>query len=320
MQLDDNLQTITTKYCLYVSSIRECLQAKGVHPKDLCSDLMALTAFNHTKQKRCLLSAHETELQKATDLNGIFNLLVKEYASFLNYEVFQFILDKYHIDNGQEEFQYPRHLVAYINSHKISEFIEINPLLKDFTDASKEVVLKIDIESTSELAKLERLRTAVAKILRLKAAALRLLDVEEGCVVVRFLIPTPVAELIFSKHSVLTEEQVDEFRALHVLWLECNDRMFDFTTEYLKYNAHKNQEGVLDFTTKSCDHKVEHARVAGFTKYDCSDHKQVDDFTAADLKYANLYQKQVDDDFTAKDVKYADLYHDHMVFSRYDNC
>ena len=300
MQLDDNLQTITSQYSIYVSSIRECLQAKGVRPVDLCSDLMNLTAFNHTSKKRSLLSSHRTELHNATELNGIFDLIAIEYSSFLNYDVFQWIVDRHHLDNGKEEFQYPQHLKAYLNSHKISEFVEINPLLKDFSDASKEIVLKVDIKLTSELAKLERLRAAVAKILKLKPAALRLLDVEEGCVVVTFLIPSPVAEVIFSKHSVLTVEQVEEFRAWKVIWLECNDRTFSFTTGYV----HQREEvRVPDFTAESCHESASPAKLQ-VAKY---------------LQHAGPHQKQVDNGFREKDVEFADLFHyEHMVSSRYD--
>ena len=305
MQLDDNLQTITSQYSIYVSSIRECLQEKGVRPVDLCSDLMNLTAFNHTRKKRSLFSSHRTELHNATELNGIFDLIAIEYSSFLNYDVFQWIVDRHHLDNGQEEFQYPQHLKAYLNSHKISQFVEINPLLKDFSDASKEMVLKVDIESTSELAKLERLRAAVAKILRLKPAALRLLDVEEGCVVVTFLIPSPVAEIIFSKHSVLTVEQVEEFRAWKVIWLECNDRTFSFTTEGQKHNVH--------------EHRREEVEAPDFTAESCHESASPAQFQVAEyLQHAGPHQKQVDDCYSTKDVEFSDLFHhEHMVFSRY---
>lgn len=239
IQLDTELQRIIQLYSRYVSCIRESLQAKGITPKDIRSDLMSVSAFNHTEQKTSLLSAHEAELVKAVDLNDIFDLLVKEYASFLNYEVFQFILDKYRnlIHCGQDEFKYPEHLEAYINKHKISEFIEINPLLEKFTVTLKQLILKFDIATTAKLAKLKKLKTAVAKMLGLRSAALRLLDIEEGCVVATFLIPSPVAELVFNQHTTFSREQVEEFRALLVLWLKCNDCSF-----YFSAREHTNQK------------------------------------------------------------------------------
>lgn len=230
-QLDMELQSINRRYNSYITLIHECLEAKEVCPRDLAFKLLSLSAFNHTDQKPTLLSSHKTQLEGAADLYGIFSLLITEYASFLNYDIFQFMVDKYLLDNGQEEFKYPDHLKAYLNKHKISEFVKINPLLKDFSDASKKLILKMDIELTSELAKLGKFKTAVAKILGLKSAALRLLDVKDGCVVATFTIPTPVADIMFNKNTIFTEKQLQEFRALPVLWLECNNCMFNFNAK-----------------------------------------------------------------------------------------
>ena len=139
-------------------------------------------------------------------------------------------MDKYKIDDGQEELKYPEYLKAYINKHKISEFVTINPLLKKFT-ASTDLILKIDIESTSELGRIKNLKSAVADILGLKSAAIRLLDIKDGCVVVTFLIPTPLAEVIFNRETIFTEEQLAKLQALDILWLRCNGHTFELTCE-----------------------------------------------------------------------------------------
>lgn len=232
LQLQSDQDTIIQQYSLYVSCIRESLEAKGVSAKDLCSDLMTMSAFNHAEQKVMLLSAHKEELEKAVDLNAIFNLLATEYASFFDYDIFRFILEKYQkkyrIQIGEQESKYPDHLKAYLEKHKVAQFVDINPLLKKYT-ASTELVLKIDIESTSRLSKIKKIKTTVAKILGLKSRTLRLLDIKDGCIVATFLLPTPVAEMVFNKRTVLTEEQEKQFRALPVLTLECNCVLFDFT-------------------------------------------------------------------------------------------
>jgi hypothetical protein len=234
IQLQSNLTEIHERYTLYVSCIRESLQEKGVRAKDLCSDLMTMPAFSHPEQKLILLSAHKEKLEKAgeqDDLNAIFDLLASEYATFIAYDIFQFILEKYQkkyhggIATGQEELKYPDHLKLYLKKHNASEFAEINPLLKKYSAASTELVLKMDIESTTSLSKIKRLKSHVAKILGLRSRTLRLLDIKDGCIIITFLLPTPVTELIFP----LTEEQVVELKALSVLRLECNNRtLFNF--------------------------------------------------------------------------------------------
>lgn len=231
------LDKIIKRYASYVSCIRECLQAKEISPKALCSNLLSVSAFDHTQQKRMLLSAHEVELNKAVDLFDVFNILTREYASFLNYDIFQYILDKYQINHGQEELKYPEHLDAYVTKHKISEFIKINPLLKKFTATSEELVLKIDIESTSRLAKLTRLKPAIAKIVGLTTAALQLVDITDGCLVVTFLIPTPLAQLIFNEHIILTSEQIKHFQDLQVSWIKCNGCTLNLSAEITEGTA-----------------------------------------------------------------------------------
>ena len=230
-QLDAELDRIILLYSSYVSCIRESVKAKGVCASDLSSDLLTISAFNHTKKQRMLLSAHETELEDAADVNKIFNILAKEYASFVNYGIFRVIANKYEVDHSQEELKYPDHLKDYLERHKVSEFIEINPLLKKYTATSTKLTLKIDIESTARLAKLERLKAVFAKIIGVKSAAMQLLDIKSGCVIVAYLIPTPVAELIFNKYTIFTEEQEVQMQNLSVLWLECNDCRFDFTAK-----------------------------------------------------------------------------------------
>lgn len=191
-----------------------------------------MSAFSHTEQEPMLLSASKADLDKATDLYDVFDVLTTEYASFINYDIFQYIIDKYRISERQE-LKYPEHLNSFVTKLKISEFVKINPLLKKFTSASKKLILKVHIKSTSRLAKITNLKVAIATILGLGSATLQLLDVNDGCVVVTFLIPTPVAELIFymGACTLLTEHQKEQFRALSILWLECNNHTFYFSED-----------------------------------------------------------------------------------------
>ena len=224
------MNDIMTQYSFYVRSIREALQAKGVRVKDLSTDLQAMHAFNHTKQEIRLLSDHQDELKSAKDLNDIFDLLNKEYASFLNYGIFKKILEINKIDDDKEEFKYPDRLQAYIKKLKISEFYSINSSLKKWPRHGEQLIVKIDIDSVSKLAKVFELKQELARILDINYNALQLVNIEEGCVVVTFRIPKKVAEIVFDKDStsILTEEHTQEFRALPVKWIQCNGCKFEF--------------------------------------------------------------------------------------------
>ena len=133
-QLTMELRNITRLYNAYIDCIHQSLQRKGVTTRDLSFKLLREPAFNNSEQNYTLLFGHEAELINAIDLQNVILILCKNYASFLTYDIFQFIVDNYKLDNGQEEFQYPDHLRTYIERHKISEFVAINPLLKNMTD------------------------------------------------------------------------------------------------------------------------------------------------------------------------------------------
>ena len=179
MQLDQNLRNITVLYSSYVSCIRDSLEAKGVQVRKLIFHLGNLSAFNHTEQKRMLLHSHEAELEKAVDLYDVFNLLVQEYSSFLNYEIFHHMVETYHLDEGQEELQYPEHLRAYVNKHKLSEFSRIVPQLDDRHSDEKRLVLLFDIVVMSELARMRDIKRAISNILGIPKEALRILDIHD---------------------------------------------------------------------------------------------------------------------------------------------
>ena len=228
--------------------IRETLQANRVTAKGLSATLLNCTAFNHdcTEQKRMLLSTHRAELEGAKDLCEVFNIISLVYASFLNYDIFQFIVNAYKIDHGQEEFKYPEQLKAYIEKHNVSEFMEINPQLKEIPAYSSELILKVNIEDTSELSKIKDLHSAIAKILNLRDATLQLRNISKGCVVVTFLIPTHISEIVFNKQTVFTEKQVQMFQAESILTLTCNDFTFslvgDVSNDTTEYENRKSEQ------------------------------------------------------------------------------
>ena len=168
-------------------------------------------------------------------------------------------MDIYGMDNEQEELKYPEYLKAYIDRHKLSEFMRINPMLKDHDDSSKELILKINIESTSRLARIEDIKSAIAEILGLKSAALRLVDIKEGCVVATFLIPTSLAEVVFNEHTILTKQQEERLRSLPILHLECNGRLFNLTSRDPEIGNYYQESGLTDVSSEVTLERYVHA-------------------------------------------------------------
>ena len=229
-----------THYSVYIRSIREALQAKNINVQDVITDLLTMTAIDHDdpEKRYMLLSDNQTELEDATTFNRVFNLLTRKYASFLNYEILQFIVNSYELDDGKEEFKYQEHLKAYVTKHKISEFSQVYPLPRiPPPPDSKKLALKIDIETTARLAKLQDLHTAIAKIFKIHSATLQLYDIKDGCLVITFTIPTSVANIVFKKSTTLSKEQKEKLEDLSILWIECNGCIVDFTAKSKHENA-----------------------------------------------------------------------------------
>ena len=231
-QLDLNLQHITNCYASYVHCIRKSIKEKGVTAEDLCAYLMNLRAFKRGHQeKTTLLSERKDELEKAQTIDKIFTILSAKCASFLNFEIFQSMVDDYDIDKNQERLNYPQHLRDYAEKHKLSEFVHINPLLKKLDESTKKLQLKLNIESTCSLAKLDDLRKPIANILGIQKSALRIVDIKEGCVEVTFLIPASVADTIFTSDRIFTPQDVHDLQSLSVMSLKCNGYSFEFQKE-----------------------------------------------------------------------------------------
>lgn len=231
-ELECNLEEILFHFAAYTDCIQVSLEKKCINVKRLCAYLLGLPSFtlSYDDRRPMLLASKKSKLEEASCIGDIMIILKKECTSFMNYKIFQGLIKNFELDEGQEHLKYPKMLQDYINLHKISEFIEIQPVLSELTKDNKELILVLDIEPTCKLSGLVDLGKAVAKLMGLKQSALLIHDIKESCVVVSYLIPTLVAELIFTSDKIFSEEQEEEFRRLSVRRLECNSVVFEFAS------------------------------------------------------------------------------------------
>ncbi len=248
-QLDLNLKQIQKQYALYVDSIQTIVENTGVTAKRLSSYLLNLPASTTDDEKKLrLLSDMKAELQKAEDIIDIFISLSSKYASFLNPDIYVNILEKYGTKEEQKQLDYPKHLKAYVKQHKIKEFVKmnpklVNPKLQKLGDNSKKVRIKFSIRRTQSLSTVKEVTGAVANVLGLRASTLRLYGVKKGCVLVTLLIPTSIADALFTSDTLFSPEQKRGFRAASALWLECNGHKFDFRERSSKKDQTQETSG-----------------------------------------------------------------------------
>ena len=209
--------------------IRKSIIKQGVTAGDMRAFLMGLSAFSHSEQQRTPLC--DSKLDEAIEINDIFTLLLKNYASFLNYKIFKILQAEYIVNEGQQELRYPELLKAYLDKLKISEFLEVKPSLAKPNSAAQKITLKLDIKLTSRLSRLVDLQNGIAQIFEINPTGLQILDIEPGSIIVTFLVQKSIANVIFTKekYEVFTQAQIEAFQSLNVLWLRYKDYEWNFS-------------------------------------------------------------------------------------------
>jgi hypothetical protein len=97
----------------------------------------------------------------------------------------------------------------------------------------KKIVLKVSIDLSCKLSTLVVLRRQLARILGITPAGLRLVAVEEDCVITFQLVGALAnSELIFcgDKAGIFTRDKLWKLQALLIQWLKCGEFEWDLTT------------------------------------------------------------------------------------------
>ena len=232
-------QKIQRDFAFFTSAVHDkVMKHREVTVEDLCYFLLqmpALTSVGEENEEHSRwLCGVRNKFENASTTAKLFYLL-SEHTSFLDYQIYIDIAEKYYINVQEEKERYLTCLNEYINKHTISELVEhkIIPRLicKEFTDASKTLIFKLDIKMSGKFAELIDLKVAVAELLGFEPYALQLIYIEKGSVLVTFLVPAGAADYIFPRHKTFTEGEKQQFRALSVVWLKYENHKFHFSTE-----------------------------------------------------------------------------------------
>ena len=226
-QLKVSRNQIRTRYASFRSGVLDLIIEKGVPVKKFLYFLRRLPELEECAQKFKLLP-------KEPDIYDIFVLIDDEFASYLHYEVFETILIEYSspLERDCDKLRYSDYLKLYIKQLNIKEFLKLNPDLEKISATSKELCLKIDMDETTKITHIKDLESSIAGILGLglTPSDLKLIDVEEGCLILTFLIPAAIADNIFAKN--ISADQIKKFQSLSILWIKCGNIMVETTGEY----------------------------------------------------------------------------------------
>jgi hypothetical protein len=211
-QLENNRDRIKKQYASYVCDLCECLKKNKVTPDQLCTFVVHQSLPQEIKG-----------IEEAKTLNKIFNLIGVQCASFFHYDIYQSIQTQF---CPKSKLNYSKHFEEFVELHRIFEFFLINPKLKTVYNASSELVLKIgDIEMYDKLAKAVKLQRALAKALGKYPSELQFISIEEGCVLVKFLISPGVRSTL----TRLSPQQKRKLEELSITFLQCGHYKLDLS-------------------------------------------------------------------------------------------
>lgn len=228
----------------------KCIISKGVSVDEFRNDLLNMSAFEDEEDdQQCKLLAQVREkLEKADSISKIFSF-VREWASFLNDDIFQCIMEQYDIPKDRESMKYPEYLHEYLLKHELSHFTKINPkpekleqMEKAQLDVTSEttLTLKVNSKRLCRIAHVVNLKRTIATILRMKVSALRLLDIREGCIEVTFLVPSLTPGFLS-----LTPAQRKQFQDLSIEWVKCGEREVNFALDESEFSRITSKHGIL---------------------------------------------------------------------------
>ena len=231
-QLRANLMMIYTAYSDYTDCVAFSLEKKNVNIHRLKSFSLNLYVGC---DERSLVPLSSKAREEFKPLDNIYDVIsaICEFTSFLNFNVFEQIINKFEIDKTQEELKYPEKLRQYVEKHTVSEFMEIHPVLNQYTDDTKKLVIILDVKQiTDPMSEVLDIGQALAHIMKLDQCQLLIHNIGGGSVTVTFLIPTFVADCMFSgqKECIFSQEQIEELRKISIKMLKCNGYEFDLTS------------------------------------------------------------------------------------------
>ena len=169
-----------------------------------------------------LLKARAEDLSKANSLESAFIIVGDQACSWFDYEIIKDIVHRFG-DSNAESFieEYERQFKEYTEQRlpKGVRHIEIGG---GTGKGGKRLVVKIDKEwEDVTFSDLDKLRESFASILGVRRRDLYLADIQEGCIMMSFVLPEELAGKLFPTRSCLTPDQVKSFSDAGVTLLRC---------------------------------------------------------------------------------------------------
>ena len=224
VMLYDDEKSMKRQFCKLVVKTHDSIQ-KRIPVDEFAGSILALGAYDPAPGERnpALLDEHSEEIKRAGSISEIFKIL-SAYWNYLNYEILEDIIELYGTSDDAERLRnYSEELHKFCKRRSF----ELPPDSGNGNTLSPKQAkfrVKLNLHEDITYEQLLQIRGRIAKILKIRLAALVLSRVEEGCVQLLFLIPKFVAQEIFP----LSQEQTSALcKAVSLIRLECESYTFE---------------------------------------------------------------------------------------------
>ena len=224
--LDEDVRKMKRLFGSLVTQTRDSVEER-IPVRNFAGSILSLGAYEPAPEERdrSLLDEHRQEINRATTISEIFNILCA-YWNYLSYEVLEYIIEHYGTSDDTERLKSYDEEVAKFCERRIFELAlptSGNGADNALSPRQEKFVVKLNVREDITCEEVRQIRGRIARILYVKLATLIIDRVDAGCVQLTFLIPKFVAQEIFP----FSEEQTSALsRDASVIRLVCGDYVF----------------------------------------------------------------------------------------------
>ena len=227
--LDDDAREMKYRFGCLVTKTRDSVE-KRIPIQNFAGSILELGAYDPAPEgrDRSLLDEHREEIIGAQSVVEIF-IILSAYWNYLTYEILEYTIELYGTGEDKKRLKSYNEELQKFCQRRIFELALLpsgsgNGTGSASSPRQKKFSVKLNVREDITCEDLLRIRRRIAKILRVKLAALSINDVTSGCVQLTFLIPKFIAQEIF----LLSSQQTSALsRDALVIRLECGEHVFE---------------------------------------------------------------------------------------------
>ena len=183
-----------TKFASFTLFLEKSLEDQEVSLEKLASCVLSLPAYTEDIGKKLLEKKDKEAIQQAESVSKMF-MVLQSHTSFFNYEIMEHLV-KHH--GSPDDHKRLEEYLAAFNTFCQRSVFEVPPNVyssKSRTDC-KVFAVKCTERVATTLEGVRGVRGKIADVLGLRASSLQLCSILKGCMELRFLISTAVADHI----------------------------------------------------------------------------------------------------------------------------